>query len=112
MDCQDLYQKPSILRPMTFDEGKVWVDSDHNGAEALPRTNLALEGGSVMEEVRVQPFPESGLAKFGCMLLQEDWSILKEGEPTSINMVQQFEAHSENLVNKQFPFKTGPALLH
>ena len=68
----------------------------HNGVEALPRTNLAQEGSSLREKVRVQPFPESGLAEFGCMLIQEDWSILEveEGSPTSTSMVKKFESHS------------------
>ena len=107
MDCQNLYQEPSILPPMTVDSGKVGKDSDHNGVEALPRTNLAPEGSRMREEVRVQPFPDSGLAQFGCALLLEDWSIL-EGEQTSTSMVALFESHSEFLVNKQFPFKTVP----
>ena len=105
MDCQDLYQRPTILPPMTVDEGKVGKDSDYNGVEALPRTNLAPEGNSMREEVRVQPFPDSGMAEFGCTLLQEDWSML-EGEETSTSMVNIFKNHSEDLVNKQFPFKT------
>ena len=48
MDCQDLYQKPSILPPMTVDEDKVGVDSDHNGVEVLPRNNLVPEGSNWM----------------------------------------------------------------
>ena len=47
MDCQNLYQKPSILPPMTVDSGKVGKDSDHNGVEALSRTNLAPEGSTM-----------------------------------------------------------------
>ena len=106
MDCQDLYQKPSILPPMTVDSGKTGVDSDHNGVEALPRTNLASEGISLREEVRVQPFPESGLAEFGVRLMAEDWGMLQEREGDSIEMVQLFESHSTYLVDNQFPHKT------
>ena len=90
MDCQDLYQKPSILPPMTVDSGKTGVDSDHNGVEALPRTNLAPEGSSLREEVRVQPFPESGLSEFGVSLTAEDWDLLQEGHMSSTEMVQLF----------------------
>ena len=43
------------------------------------RTNSAPKGSQLREEVRVQPFPESGLAKFGITLLTEDWGILEGG---------------------------------
>ena len=85
---------------MTVDSGKVGKDS---GGPAKDKP--APEGSRMREEVRVQPFPDSGLAEFGCALLLEDWSIL-EGEKTSTSMVALFESHSEFLVNKQFPFKT------
>ena len=105
MDCADIYQQPTILRPMTVDEGKTGVDSDHMGVEALPRTNLSSKGSRLREEVRVQPFPESSLAKFGITLLAEDWGIL-EGAVDSSDMVDKFETWSNTIVNRQFPAKT------
>ena len=105
MGCADIYQQPTILCPMTVDEGKKGVDSDHKGVEAVPRTNLAPKGGQLRKEVRVQPFPESGLAKFGLTLLKEDWGILI-GTVDSSDMVDKFETWSESMVHQQFPTKT------
>ena len=58
-DCQDLYQEPIILPPMSVDEGKVGKDSDHNGVECVPRSNTAQEGSKLRDKICVQPFPES-----------------------------------------------------
>ena len=75
------------------------------GVEALPRTNLAPKGSQLREEVRVQPFPQSSLAKFGLTLLKEDWGILN-GAVDSSDMVDKFETHSQLIVNQWFPTKT------
>ena len=90
---------------MTVDAGKPGVDSDHCGVEALPRNNLAPMGSRFREEIRVQPFPESALAEFGCLLQGEDWGMLHESM-TASEMVESFEAHSNNLVTAHFPAKT------
>ena len=105
MDCQDLYQQPAILPPMCVDEGKTGKDSDHNGVEALPRSNLEREGGDLRQRLVVQPFPESGLLRFGSQLMEEDWSKLESIQSTT-EMVEVFEARSKELVDKQFPLKT------
>ena len=104
MDCQELFQEPVIIPPMTVDEGKIGKDSDHSGVEARPRNNLAPEGSRMREKVVVQPFPESGMAEFGVKLMEEDWCSL-EREGSSTDMVTQFEARSERLVSSQFPTK-------
>ena len=110
MDCQNLYQKPVILPPMSVDPGKVGKDSDHNGVEILPRTNLSPDGSDLRQEVIVQPFPESGLLEFGRKLSEEDWSSLEE-RLSSTEIVEIFEARSKELVDSHFPSKsifTGP----
>ena len=106
MDCQELYQKPSILPPMTVDEGKVGVDSDHQGVEVLPRSNLATKGSNVREEFTVQPFTESGMAEFGYSLISEDWRMLEDSAASTSDIVSRFEEHSRSIVNAQFPTKT------
>ena len=105
MDCQDLYQVPTILPPMTVDEGKVGKDSDHSGVECLPRSNLAPAGSRLRQEVKVRPFPDSGLAVFGCRLQEEDWSKLRDCESSS-EVVASFESRSAEMVDCQFPVKT------
>ena len=105
MDCPDLYQEPSILPQMTVDVGKQGKDSDHNGVEALPQSNLAPTGSSFREKITVHPFPEFGLAQFECKLRDKDWSkLLMERSPT--DMVAKFEAQSKVMVDAQFPYKT------
>ena len=105
-DCHDLYREPSILPPMTVDEGKIGVDSDHQGVEALPRTNVDSKGSKLREEVKVQTFPEAGLAEFGIKLMTEDWSWLEDCNESSSELVAKFENHAETMVKHQFPIKT------
>ena len=103
-DCPELYQEPIILPPMTVDEGKPGKDSDHNGVECVPRSNLAPQGSSLRDAITVQPFPESGLLKFGFKMADEDWTKLA-GALTSSEMVPAFESRSEQMVLSQFPTK-------
>ena len=103
-DCPELYQEPSILPPMTVDEGKPGKDSDHNGVECVPRSNLAPQGSSLRDEITVQPFPESSLLKFGFKMADENWSKLA-GALNSSDMVSVFESRSEQMVLSQFPTK-------
>ena len=105
MDCQDLYQEPVIVPPMTVDEGKVGKNSDHNGVECVPRSNAAMEGARMRQKATVQPFPESGLAEFGCKLMEENWAKMEEMEDSSA-MVDYFEKRTKDMVDIQFPTKT------
>ena len=105
MDCQDLYQEPEILPPMSVDLGKVGKDSDHNGVEAQPRCNLIPGGSSLRQQITVQPFPESGLFKFGSELAEEDWSELLRTKSIT-EMVEAFETRSKAMVDNIFPSKT------
>ena len=90
---------------MKVDEGKVGVDSDHMVVGALPRTNLAPIGSQLRKEVKVQPFPESSLAKFCLTLLFEDWTIL-EGAVDASDMVDKYETWCDTIVSREFQMKT------
>ena len=103
-DCPNLMQEPTILPPMPVDKGKEGKDSDHAGVEVLPRNNLAREGGVVRERVRVRPFPESEIARFGITLMNEGWGAL-EDNMTSSDMVDCFVRLSEKMVDSSFPEK-------
>ena len=46
-DCHHLMQEPTILPPLQVDDGKVGVDSDYQGVQVLPRTNLASQGAAL-----------------------------------------------------------------
>ena len=74
---------------MTVDLGKTGVDSDHQGVEALPRTNLASKGSMLREKMTVQPFPEAGMAEFGLCLLKEKWEMLQDSDATSSELVRE-----------------------
>ena len=88
-----------------MDEGRQGVDSDHKGVEVLPRAVAASQGSAVRRRVEVRPFPESGLARFGLTLHEEDWTDLEEDNLTSTDMVAKFQAKSEHLVDIAFPKK-------
>ena len=93
-DCGDLMQEPEIIPPMKVDEGKVGKDSDHNGVECLPRSNLTPEGARLRERITVQPFPESGLLEFGSKLEEEDWRKLEEVKSTTDHIAILFHCLS------------------
>ena len=110
-DCHHLMQEPTILPPLQVDDGKVGVDSDYQGVQVLPRTNLASHGATLREKITVRPFPESIRARFSLQLQNEDWaSVQSDLSPTE--MVDKFENTSKDLVDTFFPQKTvsvGPA---
>jgi hypothetical protein len=103
-DCPDLLQEPTRLPPLQVDPGKDGKDSDHYGVEVLPRTNLAPRGGSRRERISVRPFPESGLARHGVALLEEEWPGMAEAG-TSTKKVVAFEERIQELLDRDFPSK-------
>ena len=104
-DCRSLLQEPTRLPPLQVDQGRQGADSDHKGVEVLPRAVTANKGSAVRQRVVVQPFPESGLARFGLILQEEEWGELEEDNLTSTQMVDKFQTKSENLVDNAFPKK-------
>ena len=74
------------------------VDSDQKGVEVLPRAVSASQGPTLRQRIVVQPFPESGLARFGVILQKKDWVEL-EDTLSSTQMVDKFQAVSEDLVD-------------
>ena len=104
-DCQRLMQEPTRLAPLQVDEGKRGVDSDHKGVEVLPRAVSASQGPTLRQRIVVQPFPESGLARFGVILQKKDWGEL-EDTLSSTQMVDRFQAMSEDLVDMSFAKKS------
>jgi hypothetical protein len=103
-DCPELLQEPTRLPPLQVDQGKAGADSDHFGVQVLPRTNLAPQGSSRRERITVRPFPESGLARHGLALVEEQWPGV-EGAASSTDMVKAFEARSQVLLDLHFPSK-------
>ena len=110
-DCHHMMQEPTILPPLQVDNGKVGVDSDHQGVQVLPRTNLAWQGANLREKINVRPFPESQRAMFGVQLQNEDWTSM-HNELSSTEMVDIMESKTKNMVDVFFPQKSisvGPA---
>ena len=103
-DCADLLQEPVLLPPMQVDKDKVGMDSDHSGVQLLPRTNLAPEGRTHREKVKVRPFPESRIVDFGFRLMAEDWMIL-EDKSSPTEMVDVFVSTNNAMVGEGFPLK-------
>ena len=52
----------------------------------------------------VTPLPDTLIAKFGSVLVLEDWKFLSQNM-TSTELVGAFEKHTTNLVNEIFPEK-------
>ena len=103
-DLHSLLQEPTILPPMQVDDGKKGKDGDHMGVECLPRNNLANLGSKLREKIQVQPYPESGLVKFGLALMKENWEVIEDSMSSS-SMVNIFEQHAKIMVDQHFPRK-------
>ena len=109
-DSYDLLQEPSILPPLQVDDDKTAKDSDHNGVQCVPRSNLAPKGGSLRKKISIRRFPESKIVEFGFTLVEEDWGSLEEDMDVDM-MVECFEANSKKMVDRVFPeneIQVGP----
>ena len=100
------YQEPVLLPPVPVDQGMQGVPSDHSGVEVRPRTNLTTSRARPMKDTyTVQRMPDSLVAGFGAVLVDEDWSCLEDGM-TAEEMVDSFQSTASRMVNQHFPKKT------
>ena len=103
-DLQGFYHVPMIIPPVPVDIPGQGVPSDHNGVMAVPLTTANSQRSSVPKKVKVRPLPDSLVSKFGCLLVQEDWSFL-DSELSSTEMVDLFEKYTSQLIENTFPEK-------
>ena len=105
-DLYSGYQEPTLLPAVPDDPGRQGVPSDHAGVQALPRTNLSTSRARPRKRTFVvQRMPDSLVTSFGPILVQQDWSCLRDGLSTD-EMVEAFQEAATGLVDSHFPKKT------
>ena len=103
-DLQSFYNIPAIIPPVPVDVLGKGVPSDHSGVLTAPITHATLNRKSQARQVKVRPLPDSLIAKFGSILVKEDWTCLAP-EMSSTELVEAFENHASNLIEHTFPEK-------
>ena len=104
-DIHSYYHVPQIVPPVPVDVPGQGVPSDHNGVLAVPITTKDSLRTTESRKVKVRPLPDSLIREFGSILVHEDWSFLAP-EMTSTELVDSFEKHTSNLIEKTFPEKS------
>ena len=103
-DLQSFFNVPQIIPPVPVDVPGKGVPSDHNGVLGVPLTHATLNRKSQVRRIKVRPLPESLIAKFGSILVHEEWTFLHQNM-SSTEMVAAFENHTSSLVDTIFPEK-------
>ena len=66
---------PARLPPILVDDNKTGAPSDHDGVLISPRNNWSVKMREGEERI-VRPFPNSGILRFGKILVKEDWEYM------------------------------------
>ena len=99
------YQEPCLLPAVPVDPGRQGVPSDHSRVEVKIRTNLSTSSARPKKETFVvQRMPDSLVAGFGQVLVDENWNCLEDGMSVE-EMVAAFEVTATRLVDQHFPKK-------
>jgi hypothetical protein len=99
------YQEPVLLPAVPVDPGRLGVPSDHAGVEVKPRTTLSDSKARPKKDTfMVQRMPDSLVADFGHVLVEEDWSYLQDGM-SPVELVDAFQTSASRMVNHHFPKK-------
>ena len=103
-DLHRFFHEPVVIPPVPVDNGATGVPSDHLGVLVLP-VNQFSQKKTTQKTISVRPIKESALQSFGQQIVLDDWTFLNPGmSPTSL--VEAFQEHCSNLVEKHFPLKT------
>ena len=102
-DIDYLLNDPTRLPPIQVDDNKMGVASDHDGVLIDSRNNWSKKVREV-EERTVRPLPNSGILRFGGVLVKEDWEFLSkfDNSTESVNVLEEFNSE---LLDKIFPKK-------
>ena len=93
------YQEPVLLPAIPVDQGRQGVPSDHAGVEVIPRTNISTTRARPRRKtVEVQRIPDSLIAEFGSVLVQQTWNCLQDGMSPD-EMVASFQESATRMVD-------------
>jgi hypothetical protein len=104
-NLQRFYNVPEIVPPISPDVPGKGVPSDHSVVIATPHTNSTQPPKTNKVRRNVRPMPESLLLVFGQKLGNTDFSTLY-AQPSSTQMVTEFEDITNKMVEDTFPLKS------
>ena len=80
MTLSKYYQEPCCLEPLDPDPEKKGAQSEHRIVLILPINTIDNKSIRNTREIKVRPFPESGLNKFKDWIMDENWDTVYEAE--------------------------------
>ena len=99
------YSYPVIVPPFACDDPRKGVPSDHSVPVVYPVTSAKLGTGTHYTERSTRPLPDSGVRDFGVLLIDEDWSSVKE-EDSSETQEAALQDLLGKFLDKSCPIKT------
>ena len=99
------YQEPMCLEPLDSDPDKNGSKSDHRIVVSKPISVIKNKSGRQFHEIKVRPFPESGIKKMQEWLADETWKEVLEAESAHVKAAT-FQNVLINKLDEFFPEKT------
>ena len=99
------YSSPVIVPPVGCDNPRKGVPSDHSVPTVHPVNNETLGEVKQYTEKTSRPLPDSGVRAFGRLLMEENWSSVKEND-SSDAQESVFQDLLNNFLDNACPTKT------
>jgi hypothetical protein len=99
------YQVPECLDPLDPDPDKNGKKSDHRIVVARPVNVINNRSARTFREVKVRPFPKSGMLKMKDWFIEQTWEEVFKAE-TAHDKAKIFQSKLLNILDEIFPEKT------
>ena len=105
MTLSNLYQEPMCLEPLDADPGTNGSKSDHRIVISKPINIIDNKCSRQIREVRIRPFPQSGIVKLKDWIIDQTWEKVYNAQ-SAHDKAQIFQNILVDKLNKFFPEKT------
>ena len=105
MTLSKYYQEPLCLEPLDPDPEKKGAKSDHRIVLIVPINTINNKSIRNTREIRVRPFPQSGLLKFKDWIMNQSWDKVF-GAESAHKKAEVFQYILINKLEEIFPEKT------
>ena len=105
MTLSHLYQQPLCLDPLDADPDKNGVKSDHRIVISKPISIVNNKCARQTRNIKVRPFPQSGILKFKEWLIGQTWEAVF-GAKSAHDKAEIFQKMLVDKMNEIFPEKT------
>ena len=105
MTLSKYYQEPLCLEPLDSDPDKNGVKSDHRIVVCKPISAINNKPIRNTREVKVRPFPQSGLDKLREWFIDQSWEDIYKAE-SAHDKAEMFQKILVDKIDEIFPVKT------